>query len=405
SVRLAKLGARSRMSSGIGGVRVGLEGIHPGTGMLAARRLNRSALPLGGAVAGGGPVGEHGGGHVGHQRDRSVAEHPVRQGTEARGRAARLDVRPRPPPARDRGGHAEPGGDRPGGARDPAEEEPDAEADHRCAEQHRDRGVEAEPPLELGADRGGDEDGPGRAEQGDEEPQGALAQDDRVAALGVHGDARRRWARERPKYDPAAMPPRARQRRDIGTPIDRNLALELVRVTEGAAIAASRFMGRDLLDDAEQAAVDAMRRSLSYVDMDGVVVIGEGEKDDNPMLYSGETVGNGNPPMVDVAVDPIDSARLVAGGLPGALSAGLWAAMEQRTGIDVLWGIGGAPEGVLAACAVKAVGGGMQARLAPRDEGERAVMRAEGKDTAVLTLDDLCGGENVFFAATGVTEG
>ena len=289
------------------------------------------------------------------------------------------------------------------------------------------------------------------------------------------------------------MPPRARQRRDIGTPIDRNLALELVRVTEGAAIAASRFMGRDLLDEPEQAAVDAMRRSLSYVDMDGVVVIGEGEKDDNPMLYSGETVGNGNPPKVDVAVDPIDSARLVAGGLPGGLStvalaergslfhthcyymeklivgprarkviditdtvaanlkriaraegrdvedltvvvlnrprhqrllreirdagarvklipdgdisAGLWAAMEQRTGIDVLWGIGGAPEGVLAACAVKAVGGGMQGRLAPRDEGERAIMRSEGKDTSVLTLDDLCAGENVFFAATGVTEG
>ncbi|HEY0408743.1 MAG TPA: fructose-bisphosphatase class II, partial [Candidatus Dormibacteraeota bacterium] len=87
------------------------------------------------------------------------------------------------------------------------------------------------------------------------------------------------------------MPPRARQRRDIGTPIDRNLALELVRVTEGAAIAASRFMGRDLLDEAEQAAVDAMRRSLGYVDMDGVVVIGEGEKDDNPMLYIGESVG------------------------------------------------------------------------------------------------------------------
>jgi fructose-1,6-bisphosphatase II len=89
----------------------------------------------------------------------------------------------------------------------------------------------------------------------------------------------------------------------------------------------------------------------------------------------------------------------------GDISAGLWAAMEQRTGIDVLWGIGGAPEGVLAACAVKAVGGGMQGRLAPRDEGERAVMRAEGKDTGVLTLDDLCAGENVFFAATGVTEG
>jgi fructose-1,6-bisphosphatase II len=290
------------------------------------------------------------------------------------------------------------------------------------------------------------------------------------------------------------MPPRARQRRDIGTPIDRNLALELVRVTEGAAIAASRFMGRNNKDDADQAAVDEMRRSLSFVDMDGVVVIGEGEKDEAPMLYIGERVGNGNPPEVDVAVDPIDGTRLVARGLPGGIAtvaladrgslfqthcyymeklivgprarrviditdtvannlrriaraegrdvadltvvvldrerhdkllreiraagarvklimdgdvaAGLMAAMEHRTGIDVLMGVGGSPEAVLAACAVKALGGGMQCRLAPRDEGERAVVRAEGKELgAVLQLDDLCAGENLFFAATGITGG
>jgi len=293
---------------------------------------------------------------------------------------------------------------------------------------------------------------------------------------------------------PAAMAPRARQRRDIGTPIDRNLALELVRVTEGAAMAAARFMGRNLKEDADQAAVDAMRRSLNFVDMDGIVVIGEGEKDEAPMLYIGERIGTGRPPQVDVAVDPIDGTRLVARGLPGGIAtvalaergslfhthcyymeklivgprakkviditdsvagnlrriaraegrdvadltvvvldrerhekllgeiraagarvklimdgdvaAGLMAAMEHRTGIDVLMGVGGAPEAVLAACAVKALGGGMQGRLAPRDEGERAVVRAEGKEIgAVLQLDDLCAGENVFFAATGITDG
>jgi fructose-1,6-bisphosphatase II len=290
------------------------------------------------------------------------------------------------------------------------------------------------------------------------------------------------------------MPPRARQRRDIGTPIDRNLALELVRVTEGAAIAAARFMGRDQQEEADEAAVDSIRRSLGFVDMDGIVVIGEGEKDEAPILYRGESVGNGNPPKVDVAIDPIDGARLVAEGLPGGIAtvalsergslfhshcyymeklivgprakrviditdtvannlrriaraegrdvgdltvvvlnrarhqkllrdiraagarvklildgdvaAGLQAAMEHRTGIDALMGIGGAPEGVIAACAVKALGGGMQCRLAPRDEGERAVLRAEGRVAGtVLTLDDLCAGENVFFAATGVTDG
>lgn len=270
--------------------------------------------------------------------------------------------------------------------------------------------------------------------------------------------------------------------------------MELVRVTEGAAIAAARFMGRNLKAEADQAAVDAMRQRLTHVDMDGVVVIGEGEKDEAPMLYIGEPVGNGNPPRVDVAVDPIDGTTLVARGLPGGIAtvalsdrdtlyathcaymekiivgpraaevvditdsvrhnlrriaraegrnvddltvvvldrprheklladiratgarvklitdgdvaAGLMAAMEQRTGIDVLMGIGGAPEGVLTACAIKAVGGGMQARLAPQTAADQRAVAEEGKDPAtVLQLDDLCAGENVFFAATGITAG
>jgi len=291
------------------------------------------------------------------------------------------------------------------------------------------------------------------------------------------------------------MPHRTPSRgHDLGHPLDRNLALELVRVTEGAAMAAARFMGRNNKEEADQAAVDAMRTSLQNIDMDGVVVIGEGEKDEAPMLYIGEGVGNGNPPSVDVAVDPIDGTRLVARGLPGGIStvalaergtlyqthcaymeklivgrkaakviditdsvannlrriaraegrsvedltvvvldrerhekllhdiraagarvklimdgdvaAGLMAAMEHRTGIDVLMGVGGAPEAVLAACAIKAVSGGIQARLWPRDAGEAALVRAEGKDaTTVLGLDDLCAGENVFFAATGITDG
>ena len=281
--------------------------------------------------------------------------------------------------------------------------------------------------------------------------------------------------------------------RDLGTPIDRNLALELVRVTEGAAMAAARYMGRNQKEAADQAAVDSMRRSLGFVDMDGLVVIGEGEKDEAPMLYIGERVGNGSPPAVDVAVDPIDGTRLVARGLPGGIAtvalaergsmyqthipymeklivgpeaapviditdtvannlrriaraedrsvgdltvvvldrdrhtdlleeirsagarvklimdgdvaAGLMAAMEHRTGIDVLMGIGGAPEAVLAACGIKCIGGGMQARLWLRN-GDRATMESERKrEDVVLDLDDLVAGDNVFFAATGITDG
>jgi fructose-1,6-bisphosphatase II len=281
--------------------------------------------------------------------------------------------------------------------------------------------------------------------------------------------------------------------RDLGTPIDRNIALELVRVTEGAAMAAAPYMGRNRKNDADGAAVDSMRRSLNFVDMDGVVVIGEGEKDEAPMLFIGEQVGNGNAPRVDVAVDPIDGTRLVARGLPGGIAtvslaergsmfythipymeklivgpkaakviditdtvknnlrriakaedrqvedltvvvldrdrhedlleeirsagarvklimdgdvaAGVMAAMEHRTGIDVLMGIGGAPEAVLAACAIKCVGGSMQGRLWLR-AGDQALLDAEGKSAdRVLELDDLVAGDNVFFAATGITGG
>ncbi len=279
----------------------------------------------------------------------------------------------------------------------------------------------------------------------------------------------------------------------LGVPIDRNLALELVRVTEGGALAAARFMGRNQKEQADGAAVDAMRKSLQYVDMEGIVVIGEGEKDKAPMLYIGEQVGNGNEPHVDVAVDPIDGTRLVAQGLPGGLStvalaergsmfhthipymekiivgprardviditdsvevnlariaraegrdvqdltvvvldrprheellgkirstgarvklildgdvaAGIMAAMEHRTGIDVLMGIGGAPEAVLAAAAVKCIGGGMQSKLWIREEDEPIAVGEGVNDSKVYTIDDLCAGENIFYAATGITDG
>jgi fructose-1,6-bisphosphatase II len=281
---------------------------------------------------------------------------------------------------------------------------------------------------------------------------------------------------------------------DPGTPTDRNLAMELVRVTEGAAMSAARFMGRDDKIAADRAAVESIRRSLSYVDMSGVVKIGEGEKDKAPMLYIGEEVGNGNPPLMDVAVDPIDGTRLVARGLPGGIAtvalaerdhlltthcfymdklvvgprakgsidlrrpvaenlrriaeaeerhvedltvvvldrprherllaeirqvgarvmlitdgdvaAGIMAALPERTGIDVLMGIGGATEAVLTACAVRCIGGDMQCRLAPRDAAELELVRQEGFDPEhILEAKELAGGENIFFAATGITDG
>ena len=275
---------------------------------------------------------------------------------------------------------------------------------------------------------------------------------------------------------------------------DRNLALELVRATEAAALAAGRWMGRGDKIGADQAAVDAMRLSLNSIVMDGVVVIGEGEKDEAPMLYNGEVLGSGDPPPVDIALDPVDGTRLTSLGLPGALSVvalsergtmyfpgsivymnkiavgpeakgvidinapveenlqkvaqakkrdvddltvvildrprhkklisevraagariklipdgdiagGLMTAIED-TGMDILMGIGGSPEAVITACALKCIGGEIQCKLWPRNEEERQKALDEGLDLEqVLTIDDLVQGDNVFFAATGVTDG
>ncbi|MBI4491830.1 MAG: class II fructose-bisphosphatase [Chloroflexi bacterium] len=280
----------------------------------------------------------------------------------------------------------------------------------------------------------------------------------------------------------------------MAKPLDRNLAFELARVTEAAALAAARWMGRGDKNAADQAAVDAMRHALSSVDMDGVVVIGEGEKDEAPMLYMGEEIGNGLPPRVDVAVDPIDGTTLLSKGLPNAvavvalaergtmyyppgivymekiavgpvgkgvvslelsveeniralaqarrsepadltvvvldrprhaalieairatgariklisdgdIAGGIMPALEE-TGIDMLLGIGGSPEAVVTACALKCLGGDIQCRLWPRNEEERR--QAEARDLPlgkVLTIDDLVSGDDVFFSLTGVTDG
>jgi fructose-1,6-bisphosphatase II len=275
---------------------------------------------------------------------------------------------------------------------------------------------------------------------------------------------------------------------------DRNLAMELVRVTEAAALAASRWVGRGDKNGADGAAVAAMRSVLSTVSMDGVVVIGEGEKDHAPMLFNGEQVGDGTPPLVDVAVDPIDGTTLTAQGRTNALSViavsdresmfdpgpsyymekivvgpesvgsiditaspsqnlrwiakskretvrdltvvildrprhaeliaevrasgarialisdgdvyGAIAAASAESGIDVLMGVGGTPEGVISAAALKCMGGEMQGRLWPRDDDERSAICGAGLDpTAVLTLDELVRSDNCFFAATGITDG
>jgi fructose-1,6-bisphosphatase II len=276
---------------------------------------------------------------------------------------------------------------------------------------------------------------------------------------------------------------------------DRNLAMELVRTTEAAAMAAGRWVGRGDKEAADQAAVDAMRLMIDTVSMDGVVVIGEGEKDEAPMLFNGEQVGNGDGPPVDVAVDPIDGTTLTAKGMgnavaviavsergtmfdPGAavymdkiavgpeaadaidIEAGpeenirrvarakgmrpedvsvivlerdrhedlvkriraagagvmlitdgdvqgaIVAAAPERQAADMLMGIGGTPEGVVAAAALKCLGGAMQGKLYPRNDEETRQLVDAGYDIdRVLTTDDLCGGEEVFFAATGVTSG
>jgi fructose-1,6-bisphosphatase II len=279
-----------------------------------------------------------------------------------------------------------------------------------------------------------------------------------------------------------------------GTAPDRNLALELVRVTESAAMAAGRWIGRGDKIGADQAAVDGMRLMLDTVSMAGIVVIGEGEKDEAPMLYNGEEIGSGVGPEVDVAVDPLEGTRLTANGQPNAIAtiacadrgtmffpgaavymdkiacgpeaadvidieasptenvrrvaeakhiqpsevsvvvldrdrheeliaelraveakvllitdgdvAPAIAAAQPGTGVDLLMGIGGTPEGVLSAAALKCVGGTLLGKLWPRNAEERQALLDGGYDLdRVLTTDDLVGGENVFFAATGVTTG
>jgi fructose-1,6-bisphosphatase II len=275
---------------------------------------------------------------------------------------------------------------------------------------------------------------------------------------------------------------------------DRNLALELVRVTESAALAAAPLVGRGDKEAADQAAVDGMRYALHSVRMDGTVVIGEGEKDEAPMLYNGEHIGDGSPPEVDIAVDPLEGTTLAAHGMPSALAvialsgkdtmfdpgpcvymekmagapevadlldldrpvaqtvkliaerkghsigdvmvvvldrprheASIRAIREagarvrliphgdvsaallsvsERSPVDLLWGIGGTPEGVISAAAIKCMGGQLLGRLWPRDESERQAAIDAGYDIErVLGRDDLVAGDDVFFSATGITDG
>ncbi|MGN6246160.1 MAG: class II fructose-bisphosphatase [Motilibacteraceae bacterium] len=275
---------------------------------------------------------------------------------------------------------------------------------------------------------------------------------------------------------------------------DRNLALELVRVTEAAAMAAGRWVGRGDKNGADGAAVNAMRQLIGTVGMDGVVVIGEGEKDEAPMLFNGERVGSGSGPECDVAVDPVDGTTLTAQGMNNAIAvmavaergsmydpsavfymdklvtgpegadvvdirlpvkenirrlarakgespedltvvvldrprheqlvediratgarikfiadgdvAGAVMAAREGTGLDLLLGVGGTPEGIITACAIKCLGGVIQGRLWPRDEDERRKALDAGHDLdRVLTTDELVASDNVFFVATGITDG
>ncbi|GAA2723538.1 class II fructose-bisphosphatase [Actinocorallia aurantiaca] len=275
---------------------------------------------------------------------------------------------------------------------------------------------------------------------------------------------------------------------------DRNLAMELVRVTEAAALAAARWVGRGDKIGADGAAVNAMRQLINTVSMKGVVVIGEGEKDNAPMLYNGEQVGDGTGAECDVAVDPIDGTTLNALGMPNAIAvlavaprhsmydpsavfymeklvtgaeaadavdierpigdniravakakgssvqdvtvvildrprhegivkeireagariqfirdgdvAGAIMAAREGTGVDMLLGIGGTPEGIIAACAMKCLGGVIQSRLWPQDDAERQKAIDAGHDLdRILTTDDLVSSDDVFFAATGITDG
>lgn len=281
----------------------------------------------------------------------------------------------------------------------------------------------------------------------------------------------------------------------MAEPVEPNLGLDLVRVTETAAMGAGRWLGRGNKEAADQAAVDGMRLHLSTIDIDGLVVIGEGEKDQAPMLFNGERVGNGSGMVVDVAVDPVDGTTLTAAGIPGAIAvialsegrgsmyapgslvymdkiavgpeaagmvdleapvehnlaqvakakekdvndlrvlildrernqhyveavraaggrisllrdgdvAGSISTAREETAADILLGIGGSPEAVLAAAAMRCMGGEIQCRLWPRDERERVAAAEEGLDLdRVMTTEDLVDSPNVFFAATGVTGG
>jgi fructose-1,6-bisphosphatase II len=284
------------------------------------------------------------------------------------------------------------------------------------------------------------------------------------------------------------------QRRTSRQPIERNLAMELVRVTEAAALSAVRYMGQGDKELVDQAAVDAMRHTLEGISMDGIVVIGEGEKDEAPMLYNGEQIGDGSDPKVDIAVDPIDGTTLLSKGLPGAIAviamsargqmnvnkevfymdkiavgpaargvvdinapvkdnlakiakalgkqvhevtvvvldrprhadllkdirtagarvkmisdgdvaAGIQAALPF-TDIDVLMGVGGTPEGVITAAALRCTGGEILCKPWPRDDEERQKCLDAGLDLEhVYDTEELVGGDDVFFAATGASTG
>ena len=275
--------------------------------------------------------------------------------------------------------------------------------------------------------------------------------------------------------------------------IERNLAMELVRVTEAAAMAASIHMGKGDKELVDQAAVDAMRHTLQGIAMEGIVVIGEGEKDEAPMLYNGEIIGDGSDPKLDIAVDPIDGTTLLSKGLPGAIAViamssrgtmnvpvevfymdkiavgpaakdvidinlsktenlqriakalgkpieevtvivldrprhadllneiraagariklisdgdvagGIQAALPN-SGVDVLMGVGGTPEGVIVAAAMRCTGGAIQCKPWPLDEAEREKCIAAGSLDKVYKTEDLCGGDDVFFSATGASTG
>src|SRR4029079_12948624 len=281
---------------------------------------------------------------------------------------------------------------------------------------------------------------------------------------------------------------------DRGQVPDRNVALELVRVTEAAALAAARLIGRGDKEEADQAAVDGMRHQLRSISMDGVVVIGEGEKDEAPMLYNGEEIGDGTPPPVDIAVDPLEGTRLTALGMPNALAvialsergtmfdpgpcvymekiaggpevadlldldrpmsetvelvaerkgtdvrdvmvvvldrprhqdvideirgagarvrlildgdvAAALLAATDTTAVDLLWGIGGTPEGVISAAALKCIGGQLLGRLWPRGDDESQAAIDAGYDLEkILTVDALVRGDTCSFSATGDTGG